>query len=812
VISIGIGVLGEPMIVLLLVAGGVYLMLGDRAEATLLLASIGFIVAIDLYQERRTERALEALRDLASPRALVRREGRLLRIPGREVVRGDLLLLSEGDRVAADGALISATNLQVDESLLTGESMPVSKSGSSGASAATADHVDQSVVLAGTVLTSGQGLARVTATGVETEMGRIGRAIEVLQPDRTRLQDETARVVRLLAIGAISVCIVIATGTALMRDSVTEGLLAGISVAMALIPEEFAIVLTVFLALGAWRIARRNVLTRRIPAIEALGTVTVLCTDKTGTLTENRMALVRVATIDGTYAVGTEPLPAELASLVRTAALASESEPSDPMERAINELAQRTGEPRTGSGQRVRVYPLSDGLLVVAHAWRPSSGTAVTIATKGAPEAVMRLCRLDPDALQTMTVVTQQLGDEGLRVLGVAHTQTSNVGALPDDLTEFRWTFDGLVGLADPLRRDVPAAVEECHRAGIRVILLTGDYPATARAIAKQAGVVPLDPVLTGADVATLDDDALRARVDEVAVFARVRPEHKLRLVRVLQANGEIVSMTGDGVNDAPALKAADIGVAMGQRGTDVAREAAAVVLADDNFKSIVDGIRLGRRVFDNLHRAMAFLLAVHVPIAGLALLPLLLDWPLILTPVHIVFLELVIDPVCSIGFESEPEEPGVMQRPPRSRSEPLFDRWRVGASLAQGLGVLAMSVGVLVLARREGLSFDEGRTLAFTTLVLGNLGIIFANRAGGGGLVASIRVPNRTLWLIVVAAVLLLAGALAAEPARQLLLFTPLDISGVVTIAVASGFALLWLDVLRLVRRRPAQVPRFQS
>jgi Ca2+-transporting ATPase len=454
------------------------------------------------------------------------------------------------------------------------------------------------------------------------------------------------------------------------------------------------------------------------------------------------------------------------------------------------------------------VYPLSDHLLVVAHAWRLSEGAAITIAAKGAPEAVMHLCGMDGEPLREMTSIVQQMGEDGLRVLAVAHAEAPDADGLPDDLAALRWTFDGLVALADPLRADVPAAVEECHDAGIRVVMLTGDYPATARAIARDAGVAPLDTVLTGAELAALSEEALAERVRRTAVFARVRPEHKLRLVRALQADGEVVSMTGDGVNDAPALKAADIGIAMGQRGTDVAREAAAIVLADDNFSSIVDAVRLGRRIFDNLRRAMAFLLAVHVPIAGLAILPLLLDWPLILAPVHIVFLELVIDPVCSIGFESEPEEPGVMRRPPRSRSEPLFDRGMVAAGLAQGLGVLAASIGVLVFARWYGLGFDEGRTLAFTTLVIGDVGLILANRAGAGGVVASIRLPNRTLWAIVAAAVLLLVAALVAAPIRELFRFTPLDLGGLAIVAAAGGLAVLWLELLRLVVRRGTAAP----
>ena len=802
-----VDVLREPMILLLVAAGAVYLFLGDREEAVLLLGSIGLIVGIELYQERRTEHALEALRDLSSPRALVIRDGEQQRIPGREVVRDDLLVLGEGDRVPADAVLLWCTNLAADESLLTGESVPVRKSARPpGGETPRPGGDDLPYVYSGTLVTSGQGVARVVGTGAATEMGRIGTALQAVATERTHLQDETDRVVRLLAGVALAFCAVVLVGYGLARGSLVEGLLAGIALAMSLIPEEFPVVLTVFLALGAWRIARSHVLTRRIPAIEALGAATVLCVDKTGTLTQNRMTVARLATAVSQQDVSDGRLPPELHRLVELGALASQVEPFDPMERAIKRLAdQHVSAPGGGlpAGSLVKAYPLSDGLLAMSHVWELTAEPGYTVAAKGAPEAIAELCRLDEQQGAALAERTREMAESGLRVLGVAEAHVLADAPLPEDQRAFAFAFAGLIGLADPIRPTVPAALAESYRAGIRVVMLTGDYPVTARNIARQVGLRPLDPVISGPEIDGLDDAALRTHARHACIFARVRPEQKLRLVRALKADGEIVAMTGDGVNDAPALKAADIGVAMGERGTDVAREAAALVLLDDDFASIVHAVRLGRRIFDNLRKAMGFLLAVHVPIAGLAVLPVLLGWPLILLPVHIVFLELIIDPACSVAFESEREERDVMHRPPRPVGEPLFDRRTVVFSLLQGAGVLLVTVGVWVWALLRTLPEEDARVLTFATLVVADLALILANRSGSGTVLAGLRARNAALWLVVGGAAALLVVVVAVPGLRGLFHFGALHADDVAVIAVAGLASLLWLDALRLLRRK---------
>ncbi|HSB98697.1 MAG TPA: HAD-IC family P-type ATPase, partial [Burkholderiaceae bacterium] len=623
--AIALGVLREPMFLLLLAATGIYLLLGDVHEALVLGASIAGVIAITITQERKAERALEALRDLSSPRAMVLRDGERRRIAGRDVVRGDLLILAEGDRVPADAKLLAATDLSADESLLTGESLPVDK------------RVGDAV-FSGTLLVRGQGRAEVTATGPRSEFGRIGASLATLEPGKTALERETARIVRLVAIFAVALSFALMALYALVRGDWLAGVLGGLTLAMAILPEEFPVVLTVFLALGAWRISQRGVLTRRMPAIEMLGAATVLCVDKTGTLTENRMAVV-----DTPQAV------------VDIASLACEVDLFDPMEKAIVAAAGADALRVRAAWRLERDYPFGDDFLAVCHAWRSPQGM-LRVAIKGAPETVLALCgRMD--AIEEV----HRAASEGLRLLAVAEAGWE--GPLPEDPRRYQFRFAGFVRLTDPLRASVPEAMAQCRRAGIRVVMVTGDFPGTALHIARQAGIEAPE-ALSGDDIAALDDAALAAAVRRVNVFARVRPEQKLRLVQAYRAAGEVVAMTGDGVNDAPALKAAHIGIAMGSRGTDVAREAAALVLLQDDFGSIVHTVRLGRRIYENIRNAMRYLVSVHVPIAGMSFLPMALGGPLFLLPVHVVFLEFVIDPACTLVYEAERTEAGAMERP----------------------------------------------------------------------------------------------------------------------------------------------------
>jgi Ca2+-transporting ATPase len=791
-----LAVLREPMLLLLLGAGTIYLLLGDRTEALTLLFFVAVVITITLVQERKTERALTALRDLSSPRALVIRGGERRRIAGREVVRDDLLVLAEGDRVPADAVLAGSGLLELDESMLTGESVAVSKSGS------------EARVFAGTLVVRGQGLAQVSATGQRTEMGRIGTALASLESGRTPLQEEVGRIVRAISFVGLGLCAALVLLYGLRGGGWLEGLLAGIALAMAVLPEEFPVVLTVFMAIGAWRISKSRVLARRLPAVEALGAATVLCTDKTGTLTENRMRVARLLSGSALHVVDGGGLPEEVHEVVEFGILASQRDPFDPMERAFHALGQdalRGTEHLHEEWELVREYPLSPELLAMAHVWRSPDGARLVVAAKGAAEAIADLCHLDAAAQAVLRAHVAEMGADGLRVLGVARAFFA-AGELPSIQHDFDFELVGLVGLADPVRAGVPAAVAECRAAGVRVVMITGDAPETARAIGRTIGLDDSQPPMTGRELEALSDAELARRLPGLHVFARVVPEQKLRLVQALRAQGEVVAMTGDGVNDAPALKAAHIGVAMGGRGTDVAREAAALVVTDDDFSSIVAAVRLGRRIYDNLRRAMAYVVAVHVPIAGLALLPVLFGWPLVLFPVHIVFLELVIDPACSIAFEAEPEEPGLMRRPPRRVGASLFSRKLLVMSLLQGTCLLAVTLVVFRIGWRHSSSESSARALAFAALIAGNVALILVNRSWERSLFATLVTRNLASWAVILGASAMLVLVLEVPFLRELFHFGPVG-GGALALALLAGFlALSWFEIWKLFSRRAAK------
>ena len=803
-LAIALSVAQEPMFLLLIAGVTIYLALGDLREALILALSLCVILGITIFQERKTERALDALRDLSSPRALVIRDGVEQRIAGREVARDDLVILTEGDRVPADAAVLSCNDLMVDESLLTGESVPVRKTAWDGARRPTRPGGDDlPFVYSGTMLVQGRGTARVHATGSRTEIGRIGKALQTVEPDETFLQRKSARLIRTIAVVGLLLCALAVVLYGVTRGDWINGFLAGIALAMALLPEEIPVVLTVFLALGAWRMSLRNVLTRQMPAIESLGAATVLCVDKTGTLTLNRMSARRLCAGGAFYEVddhSPQELPRQFHELVRFAVLASETDPFDPMEKAFQTLGDRYLDvaPARQEWTLAHEYSLSPELLALSHVWKSPQQDEYVIAAKGAPEAIADLCHFDVQQNAENAAWVEAMAQDGLRVLAVAKSSFGS-GQWPTSQHDFNFQFLGLIGLADPVRPGVPEAIEECSKAGVKVVMITGDYPTTAQAIARKIGLNSGGAILSGAEIERMGEGELRRRIAATQIFARVLPEQKLGLVEAFKANSEVVAMTGDGVNDAPALKAAHIGVAMGARGTDVAREAASLVLLDDDFATIVAAIRAGRRIFDNLQKAISFIFAIHVPIAGLALVPLILHWPLLLTPVHIVFLELIIDPACSIAFEAEPEEPGIMARPPRAPNAPLFSARDIFLSLVQGGIVLLAALAVFAAAFWRGQGDTEARALMFVTLVFGMLSLITVNRARSGGILRSLRAPNRAYRWVVAGALGFLAAVLYIPPLAAAFGFARLD---VVDVSGALGAALASLVPLLLLKR----------
>ncbi|MFA6142885.1 MAG: cation-translocating P-type ATPase [Candidatus Omnitrophota bacterium] len=802
-------VLKEPMFLLLIICGTIYFVLGDVAEAAMLLGFVFVIIGITIYQEGKTEKTLEALKDLTSPRALVIRNGIQNRIAGKDVVRGDVIVLREGDRVPADVVLLWGMNVTADESLLTGESVPVRKIPSYESRAnARPGGDDLPFLYSASLVVQGQGIAEVISTGAHTEIGKIGKVIGTIKEGQTLLQKEIGRVVRNVFAIATLLCFVVIAAYGLMRGDWLKAVLSGITLAMAMLPEEFPVVLTIFLALGAWRIAKKNVLTRKVSAIETLGASTVLCVDKTGTLTQNRMSIKKIFNGKDFFDIGTNKnirLPDNFHELIEYGILASKKDPFDPMDKALKELGHKTlynTEHIHSDWPLVEEYPISKRLMALSHVWDTPDGKGYVVSAKGAPETIADLCHLSDFDKDVLKKHVYTMASEGLRVIGVAKAFFDKE-RLPQSQHDFEFKFIGFIGLADPIRETVPPAIKECYSAGIRVVMITGDYPVTAQNIAKQIGLKNPQDIITGPEIEKMEPEDFKRRVCEINIFSRVLPEQKLLIVNALKSCGEVVAMTGDGVNDAPALKSANIGVAMGGRGTDVARESSDLVLLEDDFSSIVEAVKSGRRIFDNLKKAMAYIIGVHVPIAGASLIPVIFNWPLILFPAHIVFLELIIDPACSIVFESEPAEANVMKRPPRNPKDPLFSRKLLGLSLLQGLFSLTIVMSVFNIALRLGQGETSARTLAFTTLIVSNICLILTNRSWARGIISTFSVPNRSLVAVISGAVLFLVIAIYVPFFRKLFHFGYMH-AGDLLICLAAGIlSVIWFELVKIIFNR---------
>jgi P-type Ca2+ transporter type 2C len=807
--AIVLDVIKEPMFLLLIGCSTIYLVLGNMGEAAMLFTFVLVVIGITLYQERKTERALEALRDLSSPRALVIRDGVSKRIAGREVVCDDVIIVSEGDRVPADAVLLSSNTISIDESLLTGEPVPVRKTqwdnttvnGKPGGD-------DTPFLFSGTLVVQGQGIAKVTATGINSELGKIGKAIQSLVPENTPLQKETGGLVKKLAILGAAMCIIVIVVYGITRHDWVGGILAGITLAMAMLPEEFPVVLTIFLAFGAWRISKKHVLARRMSAIETLGSASVLCVDKTGTLTMNRMTLSEVYTDGDLYKTENKDagiLPDKFHELVEYSILASAKDPFDPMDKAIRvkgeELLKGT-EHLYSDLTLEKEYPLSAKLLALSHVWQSTDKKNILIAAKGAPEAIADLCHFDGEGLKKLSAEVAALANKGLRVLGVAKAEFKET-ALPDNQHDYKFMFLGLIAFSDPVRVGVADSVKLCYDAGIRVVMITGDYPGTAKNIGEQIGLKDFDKSITGSELDAMSDDELMEKIKHINIFSRVVPEQKLKIVKAFRANGEIVAMTGDGVNDAPALKASNIGIAMGGCGTDVARESSSLVILDDDFSSIVGAVKQGRNIFDNLKKAMSYIISVHVPIAGLSLVPVLFNMPLILFPMHIALLELIIDPSCTIVFEGEKEERDIMKKPPRNPKAPIFGFNMIASSVMMGFGVMIIVLAIYFFALKSGLPETEIRSMAFTTLITGNLLLIVKNRSRTKSFFGSLISPNKAQWWIIGLALFFLALVVYLPILQSLFKLGALNVTELSICFGAGLLSILWFEVVSKIYRR---------
>jgi P-type Ca2+ transporter type 2C len=787
-------ILAEPTFALLLLAGTIYLVIGKIDDALILIGFIFISIGITLFQERKSQKAIEALKDLSSPRAIVIRDGITQRIAGEYVVVGDILVLEEGDRIPADAQLLEAHDLLVDESLLTGESEPLNKD-------------SDDFIHSGCMVIRGGGIAKVTAIGMRTELGKIGGSLSQINNLTSPLQEDIGVLIKRFTIFGIALSILVLLIYGLIYRSWLQGALTAISLTMALLPEEFTVILTVFMALGVWRISRQKVLTRYAPVIETLGSITTLCVDKTGTLTLNKMSLEVLATPESILILNSrdQDLNSAQRELLSYCVLASEVKPFDPMEQAFHERRHLVPEyaNRYCNHELVHEYGLSPELPAMTHLWQAPGSDECLVAIKGAPEAVLKCCNLSQEQVQVIEKQIKDLASQGLRLLGVAKSQyTKQDPDWPETLEFFKFTWLGLVGLKDPIREEVPAAIQKCQKAGIRVIMITGDHAITAQAIASQAGINS-SSVLSGGDINALSDLKLREAVKNTSVYVRIKPAEKLRLVKALQENNEVVAMTGDGVNDAPALKAAHVGIAMGQRGTDVAREAASLVLLNDDFSSIVHTIQQGRQIYDNLHKAIIYVVAIHIPMAGAVFIPILFGMQPILDPIHIVFLQMIIDPACAIIFEMEAPEKDVMLRPPRSINQKLFSLQNISMALLQGAGLTAIVVGLYFWLLSMNYSHAMATTVSFSSLVLGNISLIIVSRSKNDHLFRILQKTNPSQkWIIGIGIVSF--GFLVSVPfLRDRFQFTAPTPEGILAILASGLIGVTWYELVKLGYRR---------
>lgn len=697
----------DPMVLLLLVAGGTYFSLGDRFDAFVAIGALAPIFLVTSVLERRSERALEALKKLTLPTARVRRGLHDTVVDARDVVPGDFMLVQEGDVFVADALLVSGTPLIVDESMLTGESQPVVKEPGTGE------------LYAGTALRSGRGEAIVTATGAATRYGRIGKLMSEMHISATPIERVIRRLVSRMGVAVIAlsaVVVIIERGHGALWPA---AIIAGVSLAMAAIPEELPMVYTLYLALGAWRLSRQRALVRRLASVETLGSANVICVDKTGTLTYGRLEVA---------ATWTKPLQT-LNTVLEAAVFSCERDPFDPLDRAVIRFAAANGIDTRDLQSRSPLvnYPFDAAHRRITQVWAQERG--VRIAVKGAVETILPLCRLTSEECAAILENNERFAAEGMRVIAVAGAVRDKT---PGDRVdaESGLQFLGLLAFSDPIREDVPRAIEDCARAGIAVIMITGDHPATAQATARKLGLAA-ERALTGADLDGMYDSELIAALADVRVFARIQPEQKLRIVKALHARGDIVAMTGDGTNDALALREADIGVAMGQRGTEVARNAADLILLDDDFSTIVAAIAGGRRIFRNLRRAFRYLNAFHAPLILSAVLIPFFGVPLLLLPIHLVWLELIVHPTSALVYENDPAGAhDLMTEAPRGRTGDLLRGKDWIRPILLGVGLTIGCLAVYVFDMRSGLSVEVARGMALATMLIGQMLLVLTERS----------------------------------------------------------------------------------
>ncbi|MEG0238112.1 MAG: cation-translocating P-type ATPase [Clostridium sp.] len=797
-----IEVIKEPMFLLLMVAAIIYFVLGEPKDGLIMLVFVVGVISIEVIQEWKTDKTLKALKNLSAPHIEVIRDFEKLVINSEDLVPGDLMIVTEGVKIPADGEVIDSSDLCIDESSLTGEAEGVWKYNSNVEYDSSNDYFRRDYCYAGTLAIQGSGVILVKKIGSSTEYGKIGKDISETVESSTPLQRQTGKLVKVCAgiagvfFALVSSITYLNLDTLILKDRIIQSILSGVTLAMAMIPEEFPVVLTVFLSMGAWRLAKKNSLVRKLPSVETLGAISVLCVDKTGTITMNQM------TLSNTWSKENDNK-----RLLEVMGMACETEAYDPMEKAMIKYCEENGISKDSlfNGELITEYSFTNESKMMGHVWKRDEG--IVVASKGSPEKILSICNVNEIERKEIENKIFEMSSKGLRVIGVGEMKVKDEEEIKDTLEQCDLKFLGLVGLLDPPRDGIKEDIEECNKASIRVVMITGDNGITASSIAKKVGISHSDEIITGDELNKMSDEELREKVKHVSIFSRVIPEHKMRIVKAFKDNGEIVGMTGDGVNDAPALKYADIGIAMGKRGSEVSREAADLILLDDNFSTIVDTVKDGRRIYDNIRKAVGYIFTIHIPIAFSALLAPILGIGsslLLLLPVHVVLLELIIDPTCSIVLERQPAEEDIMKRKPRDPNESILTKGVLIKSIIQGLAIFAASFGTYYIYLNNGYGdANIARTMGLSIIIISNILLVQVNSSNSEFAYKSLKnlVKDKVMWFVNGGAI---AGLLIImyTPIANFLKLAPLGFKELLIVIGAAFVAVMWYELVKFFKK----------
>lgn len=788
-----IGVLKEPMLVLLLLAALLYFLTGQYEDGLFMLAAIVLVSGISFYQESRSKNALAALRTLTQATCKVIRDGKKTEIKREEIVVGDIMIVEEGSSIPADGLLLHSNDFSVNEAILTGESLPISKTKSE----------EGTQVFQGTTVVAGLAICQVTAVGEGTALGKIGKSIEAIAEEDTPLQLQINNFVKKMALAGIVIFIIVWGINYVNTWDVLSSLLKALTLAMSILPEEIPVAFATFMAVGAWRLMKLGIVVKQTKTVETLGSATVICIDKTGTITENSMSLVKVYAYASRKIVATENVEEEEKKLIELAMWASEPIAFDPMEKALhNAYAATVITDRRPDYRLVHEYPLSGKPPMMTHVFETTGGDRI-IAAKGAQEAIIAVCNLSTKEEAEVLEAFRNLAQEGFRILAVAAAEFSESN-FPLEQQLLPFSFKGLLAFYDPPKKNIRNVFETFYRAGIEVKIITGDTAATTSTLAHQVHFKGADKTLSGEELIRMTDTEIQKKVKEVNIFTRMFPEAKLRILNALKANGHIVAMTGDGVNDGPALKAAHIGIAMGKRGSEIAKEVSSLVLTDDDLARMTEAIAMGRRIYTNLKKAIQYIISIHIPIILTVLIPLLLAWiyPSIFSPVHVIFLELIMGPTCSIIYENEPMEQNLMNQKPRLASTTFFNWKELSISIVQGLVIAGGIVFIYQYAVQQSYGESSTRTMVFLTLITANIFLTLVNRSFYYSIFTTLRYKNNLIALVIITTVLLTSALLFIPAFAHFFEFEKLSLAQLCISTLTGSVSVIWFEGIKFIKR----------